>query len=443
MGYKCIYNGVVLTMNKCREIIEDGVVVIKDKEIIETGNRSLLEKYNFDEMIDADRGIIMPGFINGHSHVSMSIFRSLGEDVPDRLRKYLFPLEDKLVDEELVRIGARLGIAEMIMGGVTTFADMYYFEDEVAKASKELGMRAIVGETVINRIAPDTKEGYEGLKHAVALIEKWKGDDLIIPAFAPHATYTNDKEHLQKIRQLSDKHGAPILIHISEMEFEMEEFREKYDMSPVAYLDSIGFLTDKVIGAHLVYVDDEDIDLLAKREVGVIHNITANAKGGRGVSPAPKMLKRNVKVGLGTDGPMSGNTIDIIGILDQYTKIQKYAALDNTVCPSIEAVELGTIRCAEAIHMDEMIGSLEEGKRADVIIINTHSPNMQPIYDYYSALVYSAYPHDVSMTMINGTVVMKDRTLLSGNLDDILSDVYRVKEQIVKSAKELECSWNA
>lgn len=436
MGYKGIYNGTVITMNEAREIIEDGVVIVNGRHIVAVGGRELLQTYTLETAIDAKEGIIMPGFVNGHCHVSMSVFRGLGEDIPNRLERYLFPLEDQLVDKTLVRVGARLGIAEMIMGGVTTFADMYYYENEVAKASKELGMRAIVGETIIGRIAPDATVPYEGIDYGIDLIKQWLGDELITPALAPHAPYSNDEEHLRKISELSEKYQVPVLIHLAEMKQEMVSFEKGHQSSPVMFLADIGFLNERVIAAHLVYTDLQDIQLLQKLGVGVIHNVAANAKSGRKVAPVPKMLMNKVKVGLGTDGPMSGNTLDIIGLLDQYTKIQKLDALDNAICPSLEAVELGTISGAKALHMDHLIGSLVPGKLADIIIIDTKSPNMQPIYDYYAAIVYSAYPHDVKLTMINGQVVMQSRQLLTANLQEIITDVGRLKEKIIdKMAK--------
>lgn len=439
MAYKCIYNGTIITMNENKDIIENGAVVINGSEIIEIDTtKELINKYDYDEQIDAQQGIIMPGFINGHCHVSMSVFRSLGEDIPDRLTRYMFPLEDRLVDEKLVNVGAKLSIAEMILGGVTTFVDMYYFEDEVAKAAKELGIRAIAGETVLEKISPDSNTPYGGIEYASKFIEKWKDDELIVPAFAPHATYTNDKDHLLEIERLSKKYNVPILIHISEMLFEMKEFKEKYNMTPVKYLNKIGFLCDRVIGAHLVYTNEEDMDILYKNDVGVIHNVAANAKSGRKVAPVPQMLEKGVKVGLGTDGPMSGNHQDIINILDQYTKIQKVAANDNRICPAIEAVELGTIGGARAIKLDNIIGSIETGKKADIIIIETNTPNMQPIYDYYSALTYAAYPHNVVMSMINGKVVMKDRKLLTGDINRIINDARDIQEKIKEIALELE-----
>lgn len=438
MSYKCIYNGTVITMNKNRDVIENGALIIKDSEIVEVGGQELLNKYDCDEKVDADNGIIMPGFINGHTHVSMSLFRSVGEDIPNRLIRYMFPLEDMLVDENLVNVGAKLSMCEMILGGVTTIADMYYFEDEVAKAAKELGMRAIAGETILKKPSPDSEVPYGGMDYAVKFIEKWKNDELIIPAFAPHATYTSDEKHLLEIKKLSYKYDVPILMHISETTAEMDEFKEKYNMTPVKYLDSIGFLCSKLIGAHLIYTNDEDIEILSKQDVGVIHNVAGNAKSGRKVAPVPKMLTKGVKVGLGTDGPMSGNHQDIIDLLDQYTKIQKLANNTAAICPSIEAVELGTIRGAQALKLDDTIGSLEKGKKADIIIIETNAPNMQPIYDYYSSIVYAAYPHNVVMTMINGKVIMKDRKILTADLTSVMENVKILQRKIKDKVLELE-----
>ncbi len=424
-------------MNASSEIIEKGVIVIEDARIVAVGNEALMGEYEFEEMIDAHGGIIMPGFINGHGHVSMSIFRTLGEDIPNRLQRFLFPLEDRLICEDYVYKGALLGIAEMIMGGVTTFVDMYYFEDEVAKAAKEMGMRAIVGETIIDRIAPDSDSPYQGIEHAKALIEKWYGDEWITPALAPHATYSNDEAHLKEICEMSKELDVPVLMHVSEMTYEISKFREAYQMSPVQYLDHIGVLNNKLIAAHVVYADEADFALLAKHDVGVVHCVAANAKSGRPVSPVNEMLKQGVKVGLGTDGPMSGNTLDVIGLLDQVTKVQKISAQDNTVLTAREVVEMGTILGAKAIHMADQIGSLEVGKLADVIIIETNAPHLQPIYDYYSALVYGAYPQDVVFSMIHGQTVMKGRKLLTGDLAKIIKDVQKISLRIKAEMVEM------
>lgn len=365
---KCIKNGVVLTMDKDRTIIENGYVLIEDNTIIATGSMAELDLPTEAEVIDARGGIILPGFVNCHTHISMSLFRGLGEDMPDRLHRYMFPMEDELMDEALVGVGARLSLIELIQGGVTTFCDMYYFEDAVAEAAREFGLRAVLGETILSRPAPDAKVPYGGLELAESFVRRWKGDTLITPAFAPHAPYSCDDEHLLKIRRLAGELDVPVMIHLSEMAYEAKEAQDRYGMSPVAHLEDIGFLSDRLIAAHLVYIDEDDIRILAHHGVGAAHNIVANAKSARGPMPAPAMLKAGVKVGLGTDGPMSGNHQDILTVLGYYTKIQKLSARDNAICSAREAVELGTLGGARVLGLDHLIGSLEPGKRADLII---------------------------------------------------------------------------
>ncbi len=433
---KCIYNGIVLTMDEDFTVYNSGAVIVDGDSIVDVGHSDLVKKYEdmgkIDETIDADGGIITAGFINGHTHISMSVFRTLGEDIPNRLYKYLFPLEDNVVDENIVRVGARLSLAEMIMGGVTTFVDMYYFEHEVAKASSDMGMRAIVGETVLERVAPDTDTSYGGIGIAEKLIQHWKGHPLITPAIAPHAPYTNSVESLTKIFQIVNHYDVPVMIHLAEMPFEVDKYQKEYGLSPVEYLESIQFLSDRLIAAHGIYVDDNDLDILKKYNVGIIHNIAGNAKSGRPVAPIPKMLKKGICVGFGTDGPMSGNTMDIIGLLDQYTKIQKLNAGDNSICPAKEAMYIATRGGASAIKMSDKIGSIQIGKKADIIVIGTKNPNMQPIYDPYSSIVYGAYPHDVTHSIINGELVMKDRRLLTADIDDIYDELSEQKLRIEK-----------
>ncbi len=428
---KCIKNGIVLTMDENKNVIENGYVIIKGDSIEEIGSMSDLDlDRNFDDEIDAKGGIIMPGFINGHCHISMSIFRGIGEDVKDRLRKFIFPLENELVTPELVYKGARLSIAEMLLGGVTTFVDMYYFEDEVAKAAKEMGIRCILGQTVLMNPSPDSKEPYGGIELAKEFIEKWSGDDIVTPTIAPHSTYTNDAKHLKIVDKISKEYDVPIIMHVSETDFEIEMFKEKYNMTPTEYLDSIGLLSDRLIGAHFAYMTDSDIELLAKRDVGVIHNPTSNAKSARAISPVTEMLSRGIRVGIGTDGAMSSNHQDILSIMHQYTKFQKISTGNRSIATAIDAVTLGTIGGARAIKMDNSIGSLEGGKKADIIIIETNAPNMTPLHNYYSNIVYSAYPSNVTTTIVNGQVLVRDKKLQKSDLIEILDAANEYKKEI-------------
>lgn len=435
---RCIHQGTVLTMDEERTIVRDGAVVIEGSEIIAVGPAEIAADYDVEEWIDAKGGLILPGFVNGHTHISMSPFRSLGEDIPDRLRRYLFPLEDQLVDEGLVRAGARLSLCEMALSGVTTFCDMYYFEEEVAKETKAFGMRAVLGETILDKPSPDSRTPYGGIAYAEDFISRWKGDRLITPALAPHATYTNDREHLLAIRAISDQMEVPMLMHVSEALFEMEQFAEEHGMTPVEYLEEIGFLSPRLVAVHLVYATENDIELLKKHDIGVVHNVVANAKSGRKVAPALAMLSRGIRLGLGTDGPMSGNHQDILGILGYYTKIHKLDTLDRSVCSALEAVELGTIGGARALKMEDRIGSLEAGKKADIIIMETRSPNMLPVHDPYSAIVYSAYPHNVVMTMVDGQVIMRDRVLLTIDYDSVIREIEGYSHEIAEFAADLD-----
>lgn len=425
-----IKNVNIITMNEDEDIIENGVVVIKDDSILDIGNSALIEKYPECEIIDGDNGILVPGMVNAHTHVSMVAFRSLGDDVEDRLKKYIFPLEKNLVDKDLVYVGAKYGIAEMLLGGVTTFADMYYFEDEVAKACKESGIRAVLGETILNFPSPDSKAIYGGLNYSKFFIEKWKDDELIVPALAPHAPYTNSYESLNKTIEISKEYNVPVIMHVSETLDEFKESIAKHGMTPVAYLNSIGMLNERFLGAHLIYVDDKDLELLKINNVGVSHNIGANAKGGKGTSPALKMYKSGIKIGLGTDGAMSGNTLDIITQMSLVGKIHKLVNKDRTLFPAKEIFKMATLGGARALNMDDKIGSIEIGKKADLVIIETKSINMQPIYDYYSVIVYSANPSNVDTVIVNGKILVKNKCLKSLNKEDVYSGILNIKNKI-------------
>ena len=427
----------ILTMNSNEDIIEDGIVAYKNKKIIYVGNENLYENEENIELIDGKNGILMPGMINCHTHVSMIPFRSLADDYKDRLKRYLFPLEQKLVDKKLTYIGAKYGISEMLLGGVTTFCDMYYFEDEVAKAAKELNIRGILCETIVDFPSPDSKEKFGGLEYSKWFIEKWKDDELITPGLAPHAPYTNTDESLIDAYNISKKYNVPLTMHVAEMDYELEECKEKYNLTPIGYLDKLGILDSNFISAHTVLVDDNDIKILKERKVKVSHNIGANSKGAKGVMPISKMMDNNIDIGLGTDGPMSGNTLDIITQMSQVGKIHKLFNNDRTLLPSIELVKMATIGGAKVLGIDDEVGSIEVGKKADLVLIETQSVNMQPIYDYYSTIVYSSNPSNVDTVIINGDIVVKDKQLISGDFNKIRKDLLELKNKISEVAKTL------
>lgn len=436
-----ITDALVLTMNQDKKVYEKGTVVIKDNKIIAVGETSLENQYEAKQTLDVDGDIVMPGLINTHTHVSMSVFRSLADDVPDRLHRYIFPLESKLVSRDMVRIGANLGNVEMVKGGVTTYADMYYFEDEVAKTVDEIGMRAVLGETVIKFPVADAKNAEEGIAYANQFIEAYKDHPRITPAYAPHAPYTNTTEILQKVAKLSLEKNVPVMIHLAESEREKETIAKRSEgMSPVKYMDDIGALNKNLIGAHMILVDDEDIQLVKSSDMGVAHNMSANIKSAKGVSPALKMYDQDVRIGLGTDGPMSGNTLSIIDEFNQVAKVHKLVNHDRAAMPPIKVIDMATMGGAKTLHMEDKIGSLEVGKLADIIVIDTKAPNMVPVYNPYSALVYSANSANVRHTIVDGKILMEDRKMLTVDEDAIRKeaiDFSQVVRQTVVDSGEV------
>ena len=433
-----IENAHLVTMNGERAVIPGGTLVIRGSEIIAVGGPELADTYTAGKVIDAGGDIVMPGMVNTHTHAPMTIFRGLADEVPDRLQRFIFPLERTVVDPENVYRGTLLAAVEMVQGGVTTFADMYYFEDQVARAARDVGMRAIAGETVIKYPAPDAKEPYGGLEYALKFIEEFRGDELITPALAPHAPYSVGEEELALVATWAEKLDVPVLIHLSETKTEVEQIRRDFDKTPVEYLDSVGLLNSRLVAAHCIFVTESDIDLLKQRGVGVAHNMVSNVKAGKGVAPVLTMLARGVDVGLGTDGAMSSNTLDIMIQMGYVAKIHKLVNEDRSVMPPVDVVEMATLGGAKALNMGDRIGSLEVGKLADVIIVDKDAVNMIPMYDVYSALVYAATAANVTTTIIHGRVIMESRVVGTVDVDKIRRDVLELNEKIKREAKKLE-----
>ena len=320
--------------------------------------------------IDAHGEIVMPGLINSHAHAAMSLFRGVADDLAleEWLKKYIFPAEARNVNEDFVAWGTRLGILEMLRGGITTYADMYYYEDVVAKVTKEAGMRGVLGETIIDFPAPDNKTPQQAFEYTQKFLDHWKGDPLIVAAVAPHSIYTCSEKTLEDAAALARKNHAPILIHLAEAPFELEQSREKHGLTPAAYLEKIGVLGPDVLGAHCVWVDAADMATLAHFGVGCSHNPSSNMKTAAGVSPVPEMLAAGVAVGLATDGAASNNNQDLFEEMDLAAKLQKLARMDPRALPAKQVVEMATITGARAVHLEKKIGSLEAGKQADIIV---------------------------------------------------------------------------
>jgi 5-methylthioadenosine/S-adenosylhomocysteine deaminase len=432
-----VSGGTVVTMDRVRAIVEDGAVVIKGDTILEVGSRAELEgKYQAAQTIDARGTLVLPGFVNGHTHVPMTLFRGLHDDVTldEWLHKYIFPAEAKNVNEEFVRWGTRLAAAEQIRSGITTFADMYYFEDVIAQETKAAGMRGVLGETFIDFPAPDNKSEAEMLAYTEKFLKRWQGDPLIQAAPAPHSIYTCSRKTLQDSAALARKYQAPILIHVAEMKKEWEDSEKQNGMSPVGYLNSIGVLGPDVVAAHCIYVDETDRELLAQKQVGCVHNPSSNMMLASGVSPVPEMRAAGVAVGLGTDGPAgSNNDLDLMEEMDLAAKLAKITKMSPTALNAKAVVEMATIDGAKALHMDKEIGSLEPGKKADLILISLDEPNAVPMYDIYAQLAYALKASDVETVVIGGKVVMRDRKLLTVNEEQAIRKAREYKKTIAAS----------
>ena len=432
-----VSGGTVVTMDGRRVIYDDGAVVMKGDSIVAVGPRSELEtKYSAAQTINAKDKLIVPGFINGHTHVPMTLFRGIHDDVTlnDWLYKYIFPAEAKNVNEVFVRWGTRLALAEQIRSGVTTFADMYYFEDAIAEETKAAGMRAVLGETFIDFPAPDNKSNAEMFTYTEKFLKKWQADPLIHAASAPHSIYTCSQKTLQDSAALARKYHAPILIHVAEMKKERDDSLAKNGMSPVQYLDKLGILGHDVVAAHCIFVDEADRKTLAQRQVGCVHNPSSNMIIASGVAPVPEERAAGVAVGLGTDGPAgSNNDLNLMEEMDLAAKLAKVTRMDPLALTAQAVVEMATIDGAKALHMEKEIGSLETGKKADIVLISLDKPNAVPMYNVYSQLAYSLKGSDVETVIIGGHVIMRDRKLLTVNEEAAIAKAREYKKSIAAS----------
>jgi 5-methylthioadenosine/S-adenosylhomocysteine deaminase len=431
-----VSGGTIVTMDKQRRVIEDGAIAVSGGRIVAVGARAEIEKsYTSRETIDARGRVVIPGLINGHTHVPMTLFRGLADDLDlqEWLTKYIFPAEAKNVSEDFVRAGTRLGLAEMIRGGTTTYCDMYYFEDAVADETVKAGVRGVLGETVIDFPVADNKTWAEAMAYTDKFVKKWKGSALVTPAIAPHAPYTVSEEHLKEVRDFSRRTGAPVVIHVSETRKEVDDITKSKGASPVDYLARIGLLNDRVIAAHVVHPSAEELTVLKRLGVGIVHNPQSNMKLASGVAPVPQMLQADLNLGLGTDGAASNNDLNLWEEMDTAAKLHKVFTMDPKVVSAEQAFEMATIRGARALHLEREIGSLEKGKRADIVIVDSDDLNQMPSYNVYSDLVYATKADDVRTVIIEGRIIMRDRSLLTLDEKDIKARARVFREQIIKS----------
>ena len=431
-----IRGGTIVTMDANGRIIKNGSVAIKKNKIVAVGTaRAISRKYFSRRRIYARNKVVIPGLINTHTHIPMTLFRGIADDLDlnEWLTKYIFPAEARNVNERMVRIGTRLGLAELIRGGTTTYTDMYYFEDAIADETSKAGVRGVLGETVIDFPVPDNKTFEDGMKYTEKFIKKWKGNPLIIPAVAPHAPYTVSEDHLKAARALSDKYDVPLLLHLAEAPSEVEFVRKKKNMRPIEYVSKIGFLSKRTIAAHVVHANDKEIEILKRIGVGVSHNPQSNMKVVAGVAPIPQMLKANLRLGLGTDGAASNNDLSLWEEMDTAAKLHKIFSKDPKVVSAKEAFQMATIGGARALHLEDKIGSIETGKLADIVIVNFDGLHQTPFYNVYSHLVYTTKASDVLTTIINGKIVMRNRRLLTLNERLIKKQANEMGRRIVKS----------
>jgi 5-methylthioadenosine/S-adenosylhomocysteine deaminase len=399
---------------------------------------AIASAFSAKETLDAGGQIVMPGLVNTHGHAPMVLYRGLADDLAlmEWLQKYIFPAEAKTVTPEFVRAGTRLAALEMIQSGTTTFTDMYYFEEEVARVTREAGMRGVLGQTIIQFPVADAKGPAEGLARAEAFLKEFAGDELITAALAPHAMYTLDAATLKAVRAMADKHQAPVLIHLAETADESETSRKQHKMSPTQYLESLGFWGPRTLAAHAVWLDDADIEILAKRKVAVSHNPESNMKLASGTARIPAVRKAGVPAGLGTDGAASNNDLDMFEAMRQAAFLHKLISNEPRILPAPEVLAMATIEGARALGMDDTIGSLEAGKRADLIVVSMTGARQTPMYDPISHLVYVARGDDVRTTIVNGKILMRDRKMLTLNETEIIraANLYaqKVREAVGK-----------
>ncbi len=428
-----IANGIVVTMDGGRRVINPGSVAISGTTITAVDeSAAVAAQYQARTMIDARGRVVMPGLINTHTHAPMVMYRGLADDLAlmEWLEKYIFPAEAKTVSPAFVRTGTRLAALEMIRSGTTTYADMYYFEEEIARATKEAGLRGILGQTVIEFPVPDAKTPAEALARAEAFIKQFIKDDLIVPAVAPHSVYTLDASTLTAARDLAVKYGVPVLIHLGETQDEIKMALDRHKMRPVALLEQLAFWKPRVIAAHGVWMNADEIAVLKKNNVGVSHNPESNMKLASGTAPVPEYLKAGIALGLGTDSAASNNDLDMFEAMRQAAFLHKLVSGDPRAVSAQTALEMATIGGARVIGRADRLGSLEAGKLADVLVIRMDQARQTPMYDAVSHLVYVTRGDDVETTIVNGKVLMRDHKVLTLNEADVLAEARKAAQQV-------------
>jgi 5-methylthioadenosine/S-adenosylhomocysteine deaminase len=435
-----VRGGTVVTMDGAHRVIEDGAVAIRADRIVAVGpTTEVASRYQARATVEAAGRIVLPGLVNTHTHVPMTLFRGIADDMElmDWLQNHIWPAENRNVTPEFVTWGTRLAAWELIRSGTTTFADMYFYEDQVAAATKEAGLRAVCASTVIDFPVPGTRNADEGLAAAEAFLKKWRGDPLIVPAVGPHAPYSVSPDNLKRARALADRYGALLVIHAAESPSEMKTIRERYSLSSIAHLDRLGILGPQTLLAHAVWLSDEDIAIVKARDAGLAHCPQSNMKMAAGVAPIPRLRRAGLRVGLGTDGAASNNDLSLFEEIDTALKLQKISTGHPAAFTAREAVEMATMGGARALHMEADIGSLEAGKKADLIVISLEAPHAIPLYDVYSHLAYALKGEDVETVIVNGRTLMERGRLLTLDTAGIAAKAREIQKQVARSLSPL------
>jgi 5-methylthioadenosine/S-adenosylhomocysteine deaminase len=429
-----VSGGAVVTVDTARNVYNPGAVAIDGANIVGVGTvADITARFKAADQINASGSVVIPGLINAHTHAPMVLYRGLADDLrlQEWLEKYIFPAEAKTVSREMVRAGTRLAVLEMIQSGTTAYADMYYYEEEIARTTKAAGMRGVLGQTIIQFPVPDAKTPQEGLARAEAFIKEFASDELIVPAVAPHSPYTLEAKDLLASRALATKYGVPVLIHVAETEVELGTSRKAHaGMSPVAYLQSIAFWGPRTVVNHGIWVDAADMKILRSHQVAVSHNPESNMKLASGIAPVPEYLAAGMTVGLGTDGAASNNDLDMFEAMRFAAFLHKVKTGDPRAIPATVALELATIGGAKALGLDARIGSLEADKRADLAVVSMASARQTPLYDPVSHIVYASRGDDVRTVIVNGKVLMRDRKMLTLDETAILAEARKIANAV-------------
>lgn len=469
-----VTDAVIVTMDPQRRVIEHGFVAIRDGAILEVGSMGLadhhgvggrddsapdggsggpsaageaagpsvadvhereIDRFDPADTIEARGCAVIPGLVNAHTHAAMTIFRGMADDIPLAawLNDHIWPAEARFVDPEFIHAGTQLAAYEMLSGGVTTYADMYFYQEDAARAAREIGIRAALGEALLDFPTPNAKTPAEGMAYQKAFNMSHETDPWAFGIVMPHAPYSCAPEVLKDAKALARELGAVYYIHLAESADELHQVAERSGgLTPVAYLDSLGVLDEMTTGAHGVQLSSTDIALLAERGAKIVHCPESNMKLASGMAPVCELLEAGVTVGLGTDGAASNNDLSILSEMDTAAKLAKVREMDPAVLPAHTVVEMATLGGATCLGLDHLIGSVEAGKRADLAVINLNAPHLVPLYDVYSQLVYACDAHDVIHTVVNGKVVMRNRQIETIDTSAVVEEAVRFAE-VVKS----------